>query len=101
MLSWILLIVVLAVFTVLGIWCSAELFGRGEVLPPLDEPVSVIESNRRAVEEGRFDDIVLEVVPRGYRQDQVDALIAQLSEESLGKLTKESADEAELENAVE
>lgn len=93
MLSWILLIVVLVVFTFLGIWSSAALFGRGEVLPPLDEPISVVASNRRAVEEGRFDDIVLEVVPRGYRQDQVDALIAQL--------TSTSANEVELEKAVE
>ncbi|GAB3087234.1 cell division protein DivIVA [Corynebacterium aquatimens] len=85
MLSWILLIAVVFVFAILGIWVSAGLFGRGEALPPLDEPAKVIESNRRAVDEGRIDDIVLEVVPRGYRQDQVDALIAQLTRtESVG-----------------
>lgn len=79
MLSWLLLIFVIAAVAVFGAWVSASLFGRGEVLPPLDEPHDVIEANRIAVDNGRVDDIALEVVPRGYRQDQVDALIAQLA----------------------
>lgn len=79
MLSWLLLILVIAAIAVFGAWVSASIFGRGEALPPMDEPQDVIDANRRAVEEGRFDDIALEVVPRGYRQDQVDALVAQLA----------------------
>lgn len=79
MLSWVLLFLVIAVIAVLGVWVSASLFGRGEALPPMDEPADVIAANRAAVSAGRYDDIALEVVPRGYRQDQVDALIAQLT----------------------
>lgn len=79
MLSWLLLILIIAAIAVFGLWVSASIFGRGEVLPPMDAPADVIEANRIAVAEGRFDDIALEVVPRGYRQDQVDALIAALA----------------------
>ena len=76
MLSWLLLILVIAAIAVFGAWVSASIFGRGEVLPPMDEPHDVIQANRAAVEGGRIDDIALEVVPRGYRQDQVDELLA-------------------------
>lgn len=87
MLSWILLILVIAVVAVFGIWLSASLFGRGEVLPPMDEPADVIAANRAAVAEGRFEDITLEVVARGYRQDQVDALIEDLRQFGAGAST--------------
>ncbi|GAA1173879.1 hypothetical protein CGLAUT_04810 [Corynebacterium glaucum] len=79
MLSWIMLIIALIVFSVLGLWLFSAVFGRGEALPPMMETADVKEANRRAVEEGRVDDIQLEVVHRGYRMDQVDALIAQLT----------------------
>ena len=79
MLSWLLLILVIAAIAVFGAWVSVSIFGRGEVLPPMDEPHDVIQANRAAVEGGRIDDIALEVVPRGYRQDQVDALVEQLA----------------------
>lgn len=79
MLSWLLLILVIAAIAVFGAWVSASIFGRGEVLPPMDEPHDVIEANRAAVADGRIDDIALEVVPRGYRQDQVDALVELLA----------------------
>lgn len=78
MLSWIVLIVVLVALVILGTWAWGTIFGRGEVLPPLDEPRSVMASNRRAVEEGDFRAIAFEVVPRGYHQDQVDDLLAAL-----------------------
>lgn len=95
MLSWILLILVIAAVAVFGIWVSARLFGRGEVLPPLDEPADVIAANRAAVAEGRFDDIVLEVVRRGYRQDQVDALVEDLRQFSAGARTIDLVDTVE------
>ncbi|AQQ14958.1 hypothetical protein CGLAU_04920 [Corynebacterium glaucum] len=79
MLSWIMLIIALIVFSVLGLWLFSAVFGRGEALPPMMETADVKEANRRAVDEGRIDDIQLEVVHRGYRMDQVDALIAQLT----------------------
>lgn len=78
MLSWIVLIVVLIAFVVLGTWAWGAIFGRGEMLPPLDEPQAVMAKNRRALAEGDFSSIAFEVVPRGYRQDQVDDLLAAL-----------------------
>ncbi|MCP1387388.1 hypothetical protein M5J20_04195 [Corynebacterium sp. TA-R-1] len=79
MLSWIMLIIALVLFSVLGVWIFAGVFGRGEALPPMMETADVKEANRAAVEAGEFDKIQLEVVHRGYRMDQVDALIAQLT----------------------
>lgn len=79
MLSWIILILVLALFSVIGVRVFAGVFGRGEALPPMPPTEEVKQANRRAVEEGNFGDIQLEVVQRGYRMDQVDALIAQLT----------------------
>ncbi|WKD57882.1 hypothetical protein CAPI_06710 [Corynebacterium capitovis DSM 44611] len=80
MLSWILLILIVALVAVLGLITSAAVFGRGEVVEPLPPTADVIARNRRAVEAGDIDAIELEVVPRGYRMDQVDALIEQLAE---------------------
>ncbi|GEM_PF-6234640 len=79
MLSWILLIIIIALLSVIGFMLSERIFGRGEALEPLPLGPEVIELNRRAVEEGRLDDVTLEVVHRGYRMDQVDALVAQLA----------------------
>lgn len=79
MLSWIILILVLALLSIVGVRVFAGVFGRGEALPPMPPTEEVKEANRRAVEEGNYGDIQLEVVHRGYRMDQVDALIAQLT----------------------
>ena len=78
MLSWIVLIVVLIAFIVIGTWLWGSIFGPGTVMDPPDEPQKVLENNRVAAAQGRFDDVQFEVVPRGYRQDQVDDLLAQL-----------------------
>lgn len=80
MLSWILLILVIAIVCLLGTMVSIHLFGRGEALPPVAETTDVIARNTRAVHEGDFGEITLEVVHRGYRMDQVDALIAELAQ---------------------
>ena len=79
MLSWIVLIIALALFAALGFTIFSQVFGRGEAVPPMMSTEDVNEANRRAVEDGNFDEIQLEVVHRGYRMDQVDALIAQLT----------------------
>lgn len=79
LLSWIVLIAAVAVFGLIGFWLFSAVFGRGEALPPIEDTEDVKAANARAVEEGRLDDIELEVVHRGYRMDQVDALIAQLT----------------------
>ena len=79
MLSWIILILVLILLSIIGVKLFATVFGRGEALPPMPPTAEVKEANRRAVEEGNFGDIQLEVVHRGYRMDQVDALLDQQS----------------------
>ena len=83
MLSWIMLLLVLIALTVIGTWVWGSIFGRGEVmhlsLIHISEPTS----------EGRLDQVKFEVVPRGYRQDQVDDLLAQL-EEQLSSAQKRS-----------
>ena len=89
MLSWIMLLLVLIALTVIGTWVWGSIFGRGEVMYPLDEPQKVRENNRAALREGRLDQVKFEVVPRGYRQDQVDDLLAQL-EEQLSSAQKRS-----------
>lgn len=76
MMSWILLIVVLIALIIIGSWAWGSIVGRGTVMDTPDEAVDVDAENLRALEEGRFDDLRFDVVPRGYRQDQVDALIA-------------------------
>lgn len=75
MLSWILLLVVLAAVVVLGTWFWGTVFGRGEVLDPIDEPATLVDDNRAAVAEGRPEDVRFEMVTRGYRPEQVDAVI--------------------------
>ncbi|MEH0147988.1 cell division protein DivIVA [Corynebacterium sp. Q4381] len=79
MFSWLVLILALILFSMLGMLLFSAIFGRGEALPAMEDTANVKAANREAVEEGRFDDIQLEVVHRGYRMDQVDALIAQLT----------------------
>ena len=89
MLSWVILILVIAAIALLGAWISTSIVGRGEALPPMDAPHDVIASNRDAVDAGRYEDIALEVVPRGYRQDQVDALVEHLLYSQERKIEKE------------
>lgn len=89
MLSMLLLFLVIAAIALIGAWISASIAGRGEALPPMDAPHDVIASNRDAVDAGRYEDIALEVVPRGYRQDQVDALVEHLLSKQGRKIGEE------------
>ncbi|MCT1427543.1 MULTISPECIES: DivIVA domain-containing protein [Corynebacterium] len=89
MLSWIMLLVVLFALVIIGTWAWGSIFGRAEVMHPLDESEDVRKNNRAAVREGCLDKVKFEVVPRGYRQDQVDDLLAQL-EEQLSSAQKRS-----------
>lgn len=91
MLSWIVLILILALLSIIGVRVFASVFGRGEAQPPMPPTVDVKEANRRAVEEGNFGDIQLEVVHRGYRMDQVDALLEQLAGGNLGPVERQDA----------
>lgn len=78
MLTWILMIIILAALVVLFSWLFARLFGRGEETEPMAAEDEVIELNRVAVGAGQIDEIMFETVLRGYRQDQVDDVIAHL-----------------------
>ncbi len=78
MFSWLLLIVLLIACVVLGVWFWGSVFGRGELLEPLD-PQATLEENRRAVGAGKIDDVRFDLVPRGYRPDQVDDVISHLT----------------------
>ena len=72
------MIIVLAALVVVFTWLFAKLFGRGAEAMPMPDNEEVIERNLRAVGQGELNDIMFETVLRGYRQDQVDDVIAHL-----------------------
>lgn len=78
MLSWVLLIVLLVALVAVGTWFWGRVFGRGEVLPPIQSSSQVIELNRKAVGTGDLSGLEFEIVRRGYRPEQVDDVIAHL-----------------------
>ncbi|QGU04273.1 hypothetical protein [Corynebacterium comes] len=80
MFSWLLLVILLIAFVAIGIVFWGSVFGRGEVLPPLD-PDETLRANRVAVGTGNLDAVQFELVYRGYRPEQVDDVIAHLSAE--------------------
>lgn len=78
MLSWIFLIVVLVLLVIVGTWTAGRLLGRGEPEPAAD-PEEVAAANARAVAAGDLDAVRFELVPRGYRPEQVEAVLDQLA----------------------
>lgn len=78
MLSWILLLILLALFTVLFTWLFGKFFGRGEILPPAAADEDLIGQNRELIREGELADLRFDIVPRGYRPEQVDAALEEL-----------------------
>ncbi|WP_448853448.1 DivIVA domain-containing protein [Corynebacterium frankenforstense] len=78
MLSWIFLIVVLVLLVIVGTWIAGRLLGRGEPEPAAD-PEEVAAANERAVAAGDLDAVRFELVPRGYRPEQVEAVLDQLA----------------------
>ena len=66
---------------------GGALGGIAVPLLALTMPPTQAAAIRAAVAEGRFEDITLEVVARGYRQDQVDALIEYLRQFGAGAST--------------
>ncbi|KQB86305.1 DivIVA domain-containing protein [Corynebacterium lowii] len=75
---WILLILVLCALVVVGTWAWGRIFGRAEVDAPMEESLRVQEHNAEALARGELDDVRFELVLRGYRPDQVDAVIVEL-----------------------
>lgn len=80
MLSWILLIIILILLVIVGTWIAGHALGRGEELPPSD-PDEVAQGNLAAIARGDLDAIRFEVVPRGYRPEQVEAVLDQLRDQ--------------------
>lgn len=72
------MIIVLLALIVIFTWVFAKLFGRGEETQPLPASNEIVEHNRQAVGDGNIDNIMFDTVMRGYRQDQVDDVIAHL-----------------------
>ena len=91
MMSWILLIVVLIALIIIGTWAWGSFVDRGPVMDAPDKAVDTDRENLRALEEGRFDDLRFDVVARGYRQDQVDALLAAVERRSGAKVASSGA----------
>ncbi|WPF66966.1 MULTISPECIES: DivIVA domain-containing protein [unclassified Corynebacterium] len=77
-LMWILLILVLGALTVVGTWAWGRIFGRGEVDAPVLDQARVREHNQEALDRGDLDDVRFDLVIRGYRPDQVDAVVEAL-----------------------
>ena len=75
--SWILLILSLAALTIVGTVVFGLIFGRGELTPPAD-PSVVAANNTAAIEHGHPERVRFEIVHRGYKPEQVDAVIEQL-----------------------
>ncbi|AHI22453.1 DivIVA domain-containing protein [Corynebacterium vitaeruminis] len=78
MISWILLIIVLAALIVLLTLAFATAFGRGEQTPELPETAELNEENIEALAAGNLDDVRFDVSVRGYNQAQVDAVVEYL-----------------------
>ncbi|WKD59509.1 hypothetical protein [Corynebacterium caspium] len=83
--AWFILIAALAIFTILGNLLWGKIFGRGELMPPLESETArqeVLANNSAAIASGDFAALKFEVVARGYRQEQVDAVLQELIEHS-------------------
>lgn len=78
MIVWLLYIVGLAVAVAVLTLIFGKVFGRGEVMPPLADNADIKQLNAQALERGDVTAVRFDTVIRGYRQDQVDAVIEQL-----------------------
>lgn len=97
-LSWLFLLLIIAVIVVTGIVVWAKLFGVDDAAArsgtawsgTVDDSAEaarhenesqIAATNRQAVADGRIDRVEFSVVPRGYRPDQVDAVLAECQAE--------------------
>ncbi|MEJ6012659.1 DivIVA domain-containing protein [Corynebacterium sp. H127] len=76
--TWLLYIIGLVIVVALLSIVFGKLLGRGEVMPPLVDTLPLQELNRDAISHHNFAAVRFDTVIRGYRQDQVDAVITQL-----------------------
>ena len=79
MFTWIFYVLVLSALIALFSVMFGHFFGGDNLIPAeVDaglESAARIDANAAAVSDNRFDNISFDVVLRGYRQDQVDAVI--------------------------
>ena len=79
MFTWIFYVLVLSALIVLFSVMFGHFFGGDNLIPAEAdagmESAARIDANAAAVSDNRFDNISFDVVLRGYRQDQVDAVI--------------------------
>ena len=79
MFTWIFYVLVLSALIALG-----HFFGGDNLIPAEAdaelESAARIDANAAAVSDNRFDNISFDVVLRGYRQDQVDAVIENMQQ---------------------
>ncbi len=91
-LSWIFLLIIIAVVVVIGVVLWSKLFGVDDAAARPgtaagfadtaeaarhENESQIAVANRQAVAEGVLDRVEFSVVPRGYRPDQVDAVLAE------------------------
>lgn len=81
MLTWLLYIVGLAVVVAVLTVIFGKAFGRGEIMPPIVENIALQKLNAEALARHDFGALRFDTVIRGYRQDQVDAVLAALTQE--------------------
>ena len=94
-LMWVVVVVVLAIVVAGCGYIFYKVFGNGEPLPPVEHD-DVIASNRKAIDEGRLNDLRFELAPRGYRQDQGDAALAQIEAGRPSRVLETTGDESRL-----
>lgn len=81
MFTWLMYILGLAVTVAVLTVVFGKAFGRGEIMPPLVDTVELKQLNAQALERADYAALRFDTVVRGYRQDQVDAVIMALTEE--------------------
>ena len=81
MISGLVLIVVLGALVVVGTWLWGKLIGPGPVMEAVPNPQAADQHNDAALAAGNYAALEFDVARHGYRQDQVDRVIAALSAE--------------------
>ncbi len=79
MLSWIILIVLLVLLSAAGIWAIMRYFGPAPLLDAAADADELRAENLAAVARGDLAALRFDVAAGGYRQDQVDEVLAALS----------------------
>lgn len=81
MISWLVLIVVLAALVIVGVWIWAKIVGPGTIMEPASTPEDAVKHNDAVLAARNYAALEFDVVRYGYRQDQVDRVIAALCTE--------------------